>query len=222
MTNREMRLRHLGLALVALTGIWIAVVIQRSHAPATSALASGPQPADVSAPRPKLVHVEGLSRPVAGTPIVKVRSHPHVATPAAPARVLDVQVSPLETTEPSSAGAVAIDEDTRAAAVTPLPPPTQAAFGLDAPTIWTQASSESLVEHEAVLTGLEFSTTYKVYLHAVDEWNRAQTTTLELTTGPMGDRTNARTSGDRILLDERPFFPVAVWGQCADGYGSNI
>src|SRR6266511_3244920 len=167
MTNREMRLRHLGLALVALTGIWIAVVIQRSHAPATSALASGPQPADVSAPRPKLVHVEGLSRPVAGTP-------------------------------------------------------TQAAFGLDAPTIWTQASSESLVEHEAVLTGLEFSTTYKVYLHAVDEWNRAQTTTLELTTGPMGDRTNARTSGDRILLDERPFFPVAVWGQCADGYGSNI
>jgi hypothetical protein len=251
MTNREMRLRHVGLALVALTGIWIAVVIQRSHAPATSALASRPQPADVSAPRPKLVHVEGLSRPVAATPIVKVRSHPHVATPAAPARVQDVQVSPLETTEPSSAGAVAIDEDTRAAAVTPPPPPdpleitdgqvialsstsarltwrtnvptpTQAAFGLDAPTIWTQASSESLVEHEAVLTGLEFSTTYKVYLHAVDEWNRAQTTTLELTTGPMGDRTNARTSGDRILLDERPFFPVAVWGQCADGYGSNI
>src|SRR6266540_4301285 len=122
MTNREMRLRHLGLALVALTGIWIAVVIQRSHAPATSALASGPQPADVSAPRPKLVHVEGLSRPVAATPIVKVRSHPHVATPAAPARVQDVQVSPLETTEPSSAGAVAIDEDTRAAAVTPPPP----------------------------------------------------------------------------------------------------
>ena len=35
-------------------------------------------------------------------------------------------------------------------------------------------------------------------------------------------RTNARTIGDRVLLDERPFFPVAVWGQCSDGFGSNI
>ena len=74
----------------------------------------------------------------------------------------------------------------------------------------------------AVLTGLEFSTTYTVYVHGVDEWNRAETKTLTLTTGPMGTRTNARTTGDRVLLDERPFFPVAVWGQCSDGFGSNI
>jgi hypothetical protein len=255
----EMRLRHLSLALIALTGIWIGVLIQRGQdAPTRVAIASQSQPADFPTPRTKLVHVAGLSRPVAATPIVKAPSRPHVSTPAPATSKLDVQVRQAETpskTESSEldlGGAVStIHEDTRAAAVTPpLPPdpleiadaqvvalsstsarlnwrtnvptPTQAAFGLDAPTIWTQASSASVVDHEAVLTGLEFSTTYNVYLHAVDEWNRAETATLTLTTGPMGARTNARTSGDRILLDERPFFPVAVWGQCADGYGSNI
>lgn len=254
-----MRLRHLSLALIALTGIWIAVLIQRTNdAPTTVAITSGPQPADFPAPSAKLLHVDGLSRPVAAAPIVKAPAPQHVVAPASRTSKLDVQVQRAGTSQNESrstdldlGGAIAIHEDTRAAAVTPpLPPdpleiadgqvvalsstsarltwrtnvptPTQAAFGLDAPTIWTQASSESLVNHEAVLTGLEFSTTYNVYLHAVDEWNRAATTTLTLTTGPMGERTNARTSGDRILLDERSFFPVAVWGQCADGYGSNI
>jgi hypothetical protein len=257
MPKREMRLRHLSLALIALTGVWIAVVIQRGQdAPTPVAVASESQPADSPAPKAKLLHIDGLSRPVAAAPIVKAPSRPHVSTPAATSTPA-VRVQPAKTAsqtesgELDSGGTVAVHEDTRAAAVTPpLPPdpleitdahvvalsatsarltwrtnvptPTQAAFGLDSPTIWTQASNGSLIEHEALLTGLEFSTTYNVYLHAVDEWNRAETTTLTLTTGPMGDRTNARTSGDRILLDERPFFPVAVWGQCADGYGSNI
>jgi hypothetical protein len=254
-----MRLRHLTLALIALAGVWIAVVIQRANEgrPA-AAFASAPQPADFPAPKPKLLHVEGLSRPVSAVPIVKVSPRPHVSTPAPPAAAKKVEVKPTRAEERSTdetdlelGGAVAIQEDTRATAVTPpLPPdpleitdaqvvalsstsarvtwrtnvptPTQAAFGLDSPTIWTQASTASLVDHEAVLNGLEFSTTYNVYLHAVDEWNRAETKTLSLTTGPMGERTNARTSGDSILLDERPFFPIAVWGQCSDGFGSNI
>jgi hypothetical protein len=206
-------------------------------------------------PRPKLVRIKGLSRPVAASPIVKVTPRAHVATPA-PRPSTKPRSDDKPTPAPKSPqveldGAIAIQEDTRAPAVTPpvpqepleisaahvvalsatsarvswrtnVPTPTQAAFGLDAPTIWTQATSENLIEHEAVLTGLEFSTTYTVYVHAVDEWNRAETKTLTLTTGPMGTRTNARTTGDRVLLDERPFFPVAVWGQCADGFGSNI
>jgi hypothetical protein len=249
-----MRLRHLTLALIALIGIWIAVLIQRSHhAPTTSAFASGSQPPDFPAPTPKLVHVAGLSRPVAVTPVVKSPPRALVATPARASRAQDVRVRPAEaeTPEPTFGGAVAIHEDTRATAVTPAPPPepleisdaqvvelssssarvtwrtnvptqTQTAFGLDAPTIWTQQSSESLVEHASVVTGLEFSTTYTVYLHAVDEWNRAETASLTLTTGPMATSSSARTQGDHIVVDDRPFFPTAVWAQCSDGFGSNI
>jgi hypothetical protein len=254
-----MRLRHLTLALIALVGVWLAMLMQQNGDEATpqrSALVAEPAPPDFPAPvKPKLIRVKGLSRPVAAAPIVHVTPRAHVATPAprpaAKPRV-DAQPRPApETPQLELGGAVAIQEDTRAPAVAPavpqepleisdahvtalsatsarvswrtnVPTPTQAAFGLDAPTIWTQATNDSLIEHEAVLTGLEFSTTYTVYVHAVDEWNRAETKNLTLTTGPMGMRANARTTGDRVLLDERPFFPVAVWGQCADGFGSNI
>jgi hypothetical protein len=252
-----MRLRHLTLALIALVGVWLAVVLQRSgdsRPSGRSALSVEAAP-DFPAPsKPKLIRVKGLSRPVAAAPIVKVTPRVHVATPAARRPIVKPRVDPKPAPVSPSAesdGAVAIQEDTRAAAETPpvpqesleitnlqlvalsatsarvtwrtnVPTPTQAAFGLDAPTIWTQATTDSLIEHEAVLTGLEFSTAYTIYVHAVDEWNRAETRTLMLTTGPMGTRTNAQTTGDRVLLDERPFFPIAVWGQCADGFGSNI
>ena len=105
---------------------------------------------------------------------------------------------------------------------TNVPTQTQAAFGLDAATIWAPPSGDIVVEHSSVLEGLEFSTTYTVYLHAVDEWNRAETTTLTLTTGPMLDQSAARTSGSGIFVDDRPFFPTAVWEQCSDMFGSNI
>lgn len=100
--------------------------------------------------------------------------------------------------------------------------PTQTAFGLDAPTIWTQPSAENVIEHESALAGLEPSTTYRVYLRAVDEWNRAETEALTLTTQAMPMISTARTNGDHIVVDDRPFFPTAVWAQCADGFASNI
>ena len=103
-----------------------------------------------------------------------------------------------------------------------MPAQTQAAYGLDAPTIWGQPSADRLIEHETVLTGLEFGTTYQVYLHAIDEWNRAQTTTVTITTGGMPDRSVASTNSSQIVVDNRPFFPTAVWAQCSDGFDSNI
>jgi hypothetical protein len=59
-------------------------------------------------------------------------------------------------------------------------------------------------------------------VHAVDEWNRAQTATVSFTTGPMLDQSSARTSGTSIYVDDRPFFPTAVWAQCSDMFNSNI
>jgi hypothetical protein len=252
-----LRLRTLILALTALGGIWIALVIQRAHPVPAAAFASGPQPADF--PAPKLLRVPGLNRPVAAAPIAnaspRVRPFTRVPTKQTP----DVQVSLAagrttgRTTKSGAAASatVVVPIDGRSSAVASTPPlepleiadaqvvsvtssgaritwktnvPAQAqtAFGLDAPTIWTQPSGDSLVEHESLLAGLEFGTTYQVYLHAIDEWNRATTTTVTITTEGMPDRSVASTNGSQIVVDNRVFFPTAVWAQCSDGFNSNI
>jgi hypothetical protein len=251
-----MRLRQLILAVVALTGVWLAVLIQRSLQAPAPAFAVGAQPSDLPAPGVK--KVPGLSRPVAVTPIVRP-SKPalgRTATPRQTAKPLAKprpvkRLAPKRTRTKQAGTTIQIPEDLRTAAVTPAPPlepleignaqvvaltsssarvtwrtnvptQTQTAFGLDSPAIWAQPSGQAVVEHESVLTGLDHSTTYKVFLHAVDEWNRATTTTLELATGPMPSASAARTSGDDIVVDDRGFFPTAVWAQCSDGFGSNV
>src|SRR2546430_1059858 len=87
-----MRLRQLILAVIALSSIWVGVVAQRTHhssrRPAGFTL--GPTPPDFSAPKQpaKLVHIPGLKRPAAATPIVvrqPVQHYVH-ATGGAPAR----------------------------------------------------------------------------------------------------------------------------------------
>jgi hypothetical protein len=105
---------------------------------------------------------------------------------------------------------------------TNLPATTRASYGIDAPAVWTGAQPAGSLDHQTVLTGLTFSTTYQVWLHALDEYNQTQTAVLTLTTAPMSARTIATTSADRILVDGDPFFPLAVWAQCSDGYDSNV
>ena len=254
-SSGELRLRTLILALIALGGIWIALVIQRAHPAPATAFASGSQPADLAAP--KLVRVPGLNRPVAATPIAnvapRVRPFTRVPTKQTPdAQIRVAAARPTETTHPVAAGAtVVVPVDSRSAAVAATPPlealeisdpqtvavtsssarltwktnvaaQTQAAYGFDAPTIWAQPSGDSLVEHESVLTGLEFGTTYQVYLHAIDEWNRATTMAVSITTQGMPNRSVASTNGTQIVVDNRAFFPTAVWGQCSDAFDSNI
>jgi len=238
------------LALTALGGIWIALVIQRTHHAPAAASASGAQPSGY--PAPKLVRVPGLKRPAAAAPVAaspRVRPFtgvPTKQTPDAPAPLAAPKPAkpapsmvevvpqpdrsyaespppPLEPLAISDAQVVSVDSSSaRITWQTNVPAQTQAAYGLDAPTIWEQPSTDSLVEHQSVLTGLEFGTTYQVYLHAIDEWNRAQTTTVTITTAPMPDRSVAATNGSQIIVDNRAFFPTAVWSQCSDGFDSNI
>ena len=252
-----MRLRQCILALVALAGIWVGVVIAHSrHGPARAVVSARAKPVVLPAPspKPKLVHVKGLKRPAAATPIaVKVAPRPYVHAPAGvapkPKHVQRAHSRPKPAEQPS--GIEAAPDDSRNTAEAPPPPvdplsitnvqvsaltsssaritwqtniPTleQAAFGLDAPTVWAAPSSAVRIDHVSDLTGLEFSTTYTAYLHAVDEWNRAQTATVTFTTGPMLGASNARTSGSSIYVDDRPFFPTAVWEQCSDMFNSNI
>jgi hypothetical protein len=252
-----MRLRQAILALIALAGIWVGVVMQRSHhGHQPAAFSAGPAPPDFPAPaaKPKLVHVKGLSRPASATPIaVKVAPRPYVHAPggvaAKPSRSRHVGVKPKPAEQPT--GIEAAPDDSRNYAEAPPPPldpltitnvqvsaltsssaqitwqtnvPTleQTAFGLDSPTVWTAPSSAVRIDHVSDITGLEFSTTYTAYLHAVDEWNRAQTATVTFTTGPMLDQSSAPTTGSSIYVDDRPFFPTAVWEQCSDMFDSNI
>jgi hypothetical protein len=122
--------------------------------------------------------------------------------------------------------------DSRVVAVSPstaqiafhtnLPATTRASYGIDAPVVWTASEPAGSLDHHVVLTGLTFSTTYQVWLHALDEYNQTQTAVVTLTTAPMSDHSIATTSGDRILVDGSPFFPLAVWAQCSDGYASNL
>jgi hypothetical protein len=250
-----MRLRQLVLALIALSGIWVGVFIQRQHQAPAGSLAVGPTPPDF--PAPKLVRVKGLDRPVSQTPIVratpaparvkpqrraaakpklKARAHRpklkrHKAPP--PAQIEPVEENgrayaetpppPLEPLAISDAQVSALTSSTaRVSWKTNVPALGQAAFGLDAPTVWTAPKGDVLVHHETVVTGLDVSTNYTVWLHAVDEWNRAATAHVTLTTGPMPELSAARTNGDDIFVDDRPFFPTAVWYQCSDGFGRNL
>jgi hypothetical protein len=250
-SSGELRLRILTLALIALGGIWIALVVQRSHHVPAAAFASGPQRADF--PAPKLVRVPGLNRPVAAAPVANVspRVRPFTRVPTKQTPDAQVRLAAVKPAKPTPSAIVAVPQQDRSYAETPPPPleplaisdaqvasldsssaritwktnvpaQTQAAYGLDAPTIWGQPSADSLVEHESVLTGLEVGTTYQVYLHAIDEWNRAQTTTVTITTAGMPNRSVASTNGSQIVVDNRPFFPTAVWAACSDGFNSNI
>jgi hypothetical protein len=256
-SSGDLRLRTLILALTALGGIWIALVIQRTHPAPAAAFASGPQPADF--PMPKLVRMPGLKRPVAATPVANVsprvrpftrvptkqtpdvqirlavgstdakRTHTRpaatviAAVPDEDRSYADTSPPPLEPLEISDAQVVSVNSSSAHVTwKTNVPALAQAAYGLDSPTIFGQPSADSLVQHESVLTGLEFGTAYQIYLHAIDEWNRAQTTTLTITTQGMPDRSVAATNGSQIVVDNRPFFPTAVWAACSDGFGSNI
>ncbi|HSC74084.1 MAG TPA: hypothetical protein VLB89_07950 [Gaiellaceae bacterium] len=253
-----MRLRQLILALVALAGISVGVGVQHQtrHGHQAAAFTAGPAPRDFPAPpKPRLIRVPALKRPVSATPIaVHVTPKPSVPAPGRRAarplhtRLVHTRVRPARHT-PTVVAAPA--GDSRSSAETPPPPqdplqitnvqvsaltsssaqitwetniPTleQTAFGLDAPTVWTQPSSAVRIDHVSDISGLEYSTTYTAYLHAVDEWNRAQTATITFTTGPMLDQSSARTNGSSIYVDDRPFFPTAVWEQCSDMFDSNI
>src|SRR5690349_11882093 len=106
----EMRLRQLILALIALAGIWVGVVMQRSHhSHQPAAFVAGPAPPDfpAPAPKPKLVHVKGLSRPASATPIaVKVAPRPYVHAPGGiaakkPSRARRVGVKPKPAEQPT-------------------------------------------------------------------------------------------------------------------------
>jgi hypothetical protein len=147
--------------------------------------------------------------PLEGTTGIRVSTD----TPPPPAEPLVISDPEVVALSPSSA---------QITFHTNLPATTRASYGIDAPAVWTASEPAGSLDHQVVLNGLTFSTTYEVWLHALDEYNQTQTAVVSLTTAPMSNTTTATTASDRILVDGDPFFPLAVWAQCSDGYDSNV
>jgi hypothetical protein len=104
---------------------------------------------------------------------------------------------------------------------TSVPATSRIAYGLDAPVIWT-APTAAATEHRATVTGLSYSSSYKIAVTAANEGNPVRVEEYVLTTPALSGPVQATTSGGVILLNGQPSFPRMVWAQCTDAVESNL
>jgi hypothetical protein len=104
---------------------------------------------------------------------------------------------------------------------TNVPATSRIAYGLDAPVLWT-APNLAATEHDATLTGLTFSSSYKVAVTAVTEGSPARVEEYVLTTPALSGPVQMTTSDGVILLNGQPSFPKLVWAQCTDAVEGNL
>ena len=108
---------------------------------------------------------------------------------------------------------------------TALPTWSRVAYGLreTGPTLWSPPG-ESELEHEATLTGLSASTSYRVWVGAPTAEGQTEQATLDLETLdlPATASSSIGRGPGMLLLDGEPFFPLMSWGACPHSYGSNL
>jgi hypothetical protein len=104
---------------------------------------------------------------------------------------------------------------------TNVPATSRIAYGLDAPVLWT-APSVATTEHQATLTGLTFSSSYKVAVTAANEGGPGPVDEYLLTTPALSGPVQATTADGVILLNGQPSFPKMVWAQCPDAVAANL
>ena len=104
---------------------------------------------------------------------------------------------------------------------TSVPATSRVAYGVDAPVIWTNAGADS-TEHQGTVTGLTFSSSYKLAVTAENAGGQAPVAEFLLTTPALSDQVQMTTADGAILLDGQPSFPKMVWGQCPDAVAGNL
>jgi hypothetical protein len=104
---------------------------------------------------------------------------------------------------------------------TSVPATSRIAYGLDAPVLWTAPNIAS-TEHHATLTGLTFSSSYKVAVTAENEGSPGRVDEYVLTTPSLSGPVQMTTSNGVILLNGQPSFPKLVWAQCTDAVEGNL
>ena len=112
---------------------------------------------------------------------------------------------------------------------TNFPTTSQGAEGTGAaPSVWAPSQPTPTSTHAFDFTDLSPATTYHLWLHDVDEWNRPLTTQLTVTTAPRTGTTAATVGNGSILLNGQPFFPLTTWSTCTNtipdriGLGFNL
>jgi hypothetical protein len=135
------------------------------------------------------------------------------------------------TTTPAPTVPAPTIQDVHAVALTPfsatiawrtsVPASSRIAYGLDAPVVWTAAGGDS-TSHQATVTGLTFSSSYKLAVTAENSGGQAPISEFLLTTPPLSGPVQMTTADGAILLDGQPSFPKMVWGQCPDAVAGNL
>jgi hypothetical protein len=155
------------------------------------------------------------------------------APPAIPSAPTATSTPPTTTTTRAPpAGPPPTIQDVHTTALTPfsatiawrtdIPSKSQIAYGLDAPVVWTPATSGTTL-HTATLTGLSFSSSYQLAVTAVNEAGGAASVgQFVLTTPALSGSAQMTTSGGAIRLNGQPVFPKIVWAQCTDGVEGNL
>jgi hypothetical protein len=104
---------------------------------------------------------------------------------------------------------------------TSVPATSRIAYGLDAPVLWT-APNIAATEHQATLTGLTFSSSYKVAVTAASDGSPERVEEYVLTTPALSGPAHLSTSNGVVLLNGQPSFPKLVWAQCPDAAAGNL
>jgi hypothetical protein len=104
---------------------------------------------------------------------------------------------------------------------TSVPATSRIAYGLDAPVLWT-APNIAATDHQATLTGLTFSSSYKVAVTAANDGGPSRVEEYVLTTPALTGPVQATTSNGVVLLNGQPSFPKLVWAQCPDAVAANL
>jgi hypothetical protein len=101
------------------------------------------------------------------------------------------------------------------------PVTSEVAYGLDSPTLWSAADTPS-VDHSAVVDGLTFDTTYRLWVQAQASDGRTASSPFLLTTPPLSGTLTGSTANGAFLVDGNVTFPTVVWAACRETYGEDL
>jgi hypothetical protein len=97
----------------------------------------------------------------------------------------------------------------------------QVAYGLDSRTLWSAADAPTL-DHTAVVDGLAFDTTYRLWVDARAGDGRTASSPFLLTTPALPGHVSGGIAGGSFLVDGQPYFPFMVWAACPDAYSTEL
>jgi len=176
------------------------------HAANTSSTPSGEVVTFSSAPRTFAVDSSPNDN---GTPTTGADTTPTTTTTTPPVNTTPIVITNVHTLSLSPFSATIAWQTSEAVS-------SRIAYGLSGPTLWTPASDGT--EHTATVTGLNWSTTYDLWVTANAADGRSATLPYALTTPPLDGSPTLSTSGGTVLLDGQLVFPSIVMGACPEAF----